>query len=389
MNESDTVNAGDFEEERGRLVESFYRRMMDEVVDYAIILLNTDGTIINWNRGAEKIKGYKDSEILGKNFRIFYLPDDRASKLPEKLINEAATTGRAVHEGWRIRKDGSRFWGSIAITALHDDENNVTGFVKVTRDLSERKLAEDVAKQFAVDLQARNEELEQFAYIASHDLQEPMRKIQTFIQLIDKNQDNPELIRNYLGKINVSAQRMASLIRAILNYSRLTNYQERFAQTDLNEVLEQVILDFEILINEKGAVIERQSLPVLEAIPLQINQLFSNLIGNSLKFSLNSPRLRISSRIVSPMEISNIAGSIQSSAYAELLFEDNGIGFDQQYVDQIFTMFRRLHSHQEYTGTGIGLALCKKIAENHHGFIQAMGKPGQGASFRVYLPLQQ
>jgi PAS domain S-box-containing protein len=370
----------------GNLTFNIYHKMMEEVQDYAIILLNKEGTIINWNQGAEKIKGYTEAEIIGKNFRIFYQQEDRNNKLPEKLIEEATINGRAVNEGWRIRKNGSRFWGSITITALHDDQDHIIGFVKVSRDLSERKLAEDMMRQYAADLEDRNRDLEQFAYIASHDLQEPMRKIQTFIQLIDKSFADPETTNKYLDKINSSAKRMASLINAILNYSRLSNYEEKYVNVDLNEVLKLVKTDFELLLKEKGAVIKSDKLPVIKCISLQINQLFLNLISNSLKFSSRSPEIQVSSRLLSPGEMSLVCGSNQKNSYHELIFEDHGIGFDQQYGDQIFTMFRRLHSNQDYPGSGIGLALCKKIAENHHGFIRACSEPGKGASFRVYLP---
>ncbi len=373
----------------GDLGVNIYHKMMEEIQDYAIILLNKEGTIISWNQGAEKIKGYKESEIIGKNFRIFYLRNDQENKLPEKLIKKAVDTGRAMHEGWRVRKDGTRFWGSITITALHDDQREIIGFVKVTRDLSEKKIAEERVKQYAADLEIRNRELEQFVYIASHDLQEPMRKIQTFIQLFEKSAGDPDMAKKYLDKINSSAQRMGTMIRAILNYSRLTSYEEEYAKTDLNEVLEQVKIDLELVLKEKSAEIFSDQLPVIKSISIQMHQLFSNLIGNSLKFSAGTPVIRISSRFLSPGE--SIAFDIpdQIIPFVELKFEDNGIGFEQQYVNQIFTMFRRLHTGQNYPGTGIGLALCKKIVENHHGFIKASSETENGAIFRVYLPVEQ
>src|SRR5690606_39065495 len=178
--------------------EERYHKMIDEVQDYAILLLDCDGFIQNWNKGAEKIKGYSEKEIIGKNFRIFYLEEDRKNNLPETLINQAFETGRAQHEGWRLRKDGSKFWGSIVITALHDDEDNIIGFSKVTRDLTERKLAEDQAKSYAMDIEFRNKQLEEYAYIASHDLQEPLRKIQVFSELLERNIDDADAAKRYL-----------------------------------------------------------------------------------------------------------------------------------------------------------------------------------------------
>jgi PAS domain S-box-containing protein len=250
-----TKNEGKILKEGRDFAQNLYNKIMEEVQDYAIILLDEQGTVIDWNLGAKKIKGYRTEEILGKNFSVFYLPEDRQDHLPEKLITEARTNGRASHEGWRQRKDGTRFWGSITITALHDENNSVTGFVKVTRDLSERKLAEDRVKQYAADLEARNRELEQFVYIASHDLQEPMRKIQTFIQMIDRNSGDPAATNKYLDKIDSAAKRMSALISAILNYSRLTNYEENYIKVDLNQVLDQVKTDYDLLLREKAAIV--------------------------------------------------------------------------------------------------------------------------------------
>jgi PAS domain S-box-containing protein len=377
---------GQMLKEGNSFTQNLYEKMMEEVQDYAIILLDEKGTIIDWNLGAEKIKGYTPGEVLGKNFSVFYLPEDREDHLPERLIGEARASGRASHEGWRQRKDGTRFWGSVTITALHDENNAITGFLKVTRDLSERKLAEDQIKQHAMDLEARNRELEQFVYIASHDLQEPMRKIQTFVQMIDRNSGDPAAANKYLDKINAAAKRMSALINAILNYSRLTNYEENYVAVDLNQVLEQVKTDYDLLLREKAAIVESDRLPVVHGLPLQLNQLFSNLMSNSLKFSGIPTRIRISCRLVPSEEMGTETGSLPRSFFHEVKFEDNGIGFDQVYADQIFTMFRRLHSHYEYPGTGIGLALCKKIVENHHGFIFASGRAGRGASFTIYLP---
>ena len=153
-----------------RKSEERYHKMIAEIEDYAIILLDTNGNIQNWNTGAEKIKGYKAEEIIGKNFRIFYLPQDRDNKLPEKLLERVIREGKSAYEGWRVRKDGSTFWGSIVVTALHDDNGEVIGLSKVTRDLTEKKKAEDKMREYLAELENRNSELEQFAYIASHDL---------------------------------------------------------------------------------------------------------------------------------------------------------------------------------------------------------------------------
>jgi len=186
-------------EDELRMSEERYHRMIAEVQDYAIILLDENGNIQNWNVGAEKIKGYKSEEIIGKHFSIFYPKKDQENNLPRKLLQVAREKGKAVHEGWRIRKDGSYFWGTIVITALHGEDNNVIGFSKVTRDLTEKKMAEEQLLAYTHELEIQNRELEQFAYVASHDLQEPLRKIQTFTELIQMNYDDEEFVKRCPG----------------------------------------------------------------------------------------------------------------------------------------------------------------------------------------------
>ncbi|GAB3898228.1 hypothetical protein GCM10028803_17350 [Larkinella knui] len=367
--------------------EERYHKMVNEVQDYAILLLDRDGTILNWNQGAERIKGYTGAEIIGKNFVIFYRPEDREKNLPGNLIREAFEKGRARHEGWRIRKDGSTFWGSIVITALHDQQGDIIGFSKVTRDLTEKKLAEDQLRQYAHELELQNKELEQFAYIASHDLQEPLRKIQTFSELLRENLDNAETADRYLSKIDTSAQRMSMLIKEVLKYSRLSKLSEEFVRVDLNEILSSVLVDFELLIEQKKAVVRTETLPVIDGIPLQLNQLFYNLLSNSLKFSEQSPHIQITSKILAGDELPTETGLKTSQTYAQLIFKDNGIGFDPQFARQIFTIFQRLNNRNRYSGTGIGLALCKKIVDNHQGAIYAESAANQGAAFFIYLPI--
>lgn len=367
--------------------EERYQRMTEEVQDYAILLLDKSGTILNWNKGAENIKGYKDYEIIGKNITTFYRPEDQQRKLPQQLIREAYETGRAMHEGYRVRKDGTVFWGSVTLTALHNKKNEVIGFSKVTRDLTERKNNEDKLYRYTAELEFQNKELEQFAYIASHDLQEPLRKIQMFTDMLEKNYQDPELASRYFGKINSSAARMTELIKAVLNYSRLSKDDQFVEKVDLNEILNHVLIDFELLIDEKQAVITSETMPKIKGITLQISQLFSNLIGNSLKFSEDKPLIQIRSRIVNYESIPFDTNLKPESNYVELIFQDQGIGFDQQYAAKIFTIFQRLHDRSSYSGTGIGLALCKRIVENHSGYINVKSNPGKGTAFYIYLPM--
>jgi signal transduction histidine kinase len=315
------------------------------------------------------------------------MEEDRRSLVPEKLLREALEKGRAVHEGWRLRKDGSRFWGSIVLTALHDEKNNITGFTKVTRDLTERRMAEEKMLAYTLELEAQNKELEQFAYVASHDLQEPLRKIRTFTELVQQNIHDKAFAEKYFTKINASAHRMSELIRSVLAYSKISKESEVVAPVDLNEVLKSVLSDFELLIEEKKASITYVSLPIVRGLSVQLGQLFSNLVSNALKFTTRPPAVRITSRRLSAGEV-NSNPFLLPGDYYEICVADNGIGFDQQYEKKIFNMFQRLHRKEQYAGTGIGLALCKKIAEIHNGSISASSIPGQGTNFCVVLPAE-
>ncbi|MBV9962728.1 MAG: PAS domain S-box protein [Parafilimonas sp.] len=373
-------------EDQLKMSEERYHRMIAEVQDYAIILLDENGFIQNWNVGAEKIKGYKAEEIIGKHFSIFYPKQDQEDKLPDQLLQRAREKGKALHEGWRIRKDGSRFWGTIVITALHGKDNTIIGFSKVTRDLTEKKLADEKLLSYTTELEIQNGELEQFAYVASHDLQEPLRKIQTFTELIRENYSDEQFVDRYFEKLNSSAKRMAMLVKSLLNYSRLSKDKSDKSQIDLNNILTETKQDFELLIEEKKAAIKSETLPTVYGNYIQLGQLFSNLISNALKFSNGNPLIEITASKVNRHDIQDVPALLINRHFYAITFKDNGIGFEQQYNKIIFSLFQRLHGKHEYNGTGIGLALCKKITENHNGFIKAEGEPGKGATFIVYLP---
>lgn len=375
--------------------EERYQRMIAEIQDYAIILLDRNGDVLNWNRGAQLIKGYAAEEIVGRNFRLFYPPDDRARNLPETLLTQAARQGKATHEGWRVRKDGTRFWGSIVITALHNNAGDVIGFSKVTRDLTERKNAEDLLRQNAAQLDLKNktlerlnEELSSFSYVASHDMKEPLRKILTFASRIESAAFDPDASREILEKIRASATTLQNLIDDLLSYSQVANDDRRFRKVDLNAVLEDVKSDLEVAIADKSAVIVADRLPVLSGVPHQLHQLFQNLISNALKFSRKEepPRVEIRcERIKGP----DLPGDMPegNNQYHHISIADNGIGFSQHEHDKIFEAFQRLNPKHAFSGSGIGLAIVKKIVENHNGIVNAEGTPGAGATFHVYLPV--
>lgn len=380
-----------------RQSEERYYRMVAEIEDYVIILLDVEGIIQNWNKGAEKIKGYATDEIVGKHFSIFYPEEDRKAGTPQKLLCEASRNGKALHEGWRVRKDGSAFWGSVVMTALHNDGGAIIGFTKVTRDLTDKKIAEEKLMQAAVKLQQKNKELERineelasFAYISSHDLQEPLRKIQTFSDRILEMEYNnlSEKGRDYFMRMLGGASRMQKLIRDILTYSRTTMYEKKLEATDLNHLLAHSASELEVMIAEKKATIESDTLPTIRVVPFQLQQLFNNLLSNALKFSKPDVPVHIVIRSET-LAAEGLPEPTTTSAaeYCHLSFADNGIGFEPEFERKIFEVFQRLHNRNEFEGTGIGLAICKKIAENHGGFMTADGRPGLGATFHVYLPI--
>jgi two-component system, chemotaxis family, CheB/CheR fusion protein len=241
------------------------------------------------------------------------------------------------------------------------------------------------------ELNYSNESLEQFAYIASHDLQEPLRKIRTFSTLLQDRFKEflPQGAQELITKITNSSDRMSTLIREVLDFSRILHSDLVFEKVSLNHTVSNIVSDFDLLIHEKNAQINYDKLPVIEAIPMQINQLFYNLISNSLKFSNKDllPVITISSRMLTDEELSNHATLDHDIPYCEISVKDNGIGFEQQYADQIFLIFHRLHGRNEFAGTGIGLALCKKIVVNHNGEIYAQSNEKDGALFRILLPL--
>ncbi len=375
--------------------EERYHKMTEMVEDYAILLLDKNGIIQNWNKGAEKIKGYKETEIVGKHFSVFYTSEDQDNGKPDRLISTALHEGKANDEGWRVRKDGKRFWGNIVITTLRDSNNEIFGFSKVTRDLTEKKEAERKFMEYAEHLQKKNieqeqvnKELESFSYIASHDLQEPLRKIKTFSSFIfTKEKDRlDEMSKDYFNRILSATDRMQRLIEDLLDFSKIGATAPIYQSTDLNTTLEEVKLDMSEYIREKNAAIVSSPLPELRVIPLQMLQLFSNIINNAIKYAQpgTPPLIKISADLVPSKNI--LPDSGKDICY-KISFTDNGIGFEQEYAEKIFELFQRLHGKKEYAGTGIGLSICKKIIQNHKGAIKATGELGKGASFNIYLPL--
>lgn len=296
----------------------------------------------------------------------------------------------------------------IFLSARAGDEARVDGLEDgaddyLVKPFSTKELLAKVKAQISVsrtlqqrtaDLKSANEELLRinkdlmdFTFITSHDLQEPLRKIQTFAHmLLDQHKDEYTDAEKYLEKVINSANRMSRLIADLLEYSKLNNRNFKLEPVDLGKVVNQVIDGFELVIQSTHAKIHVTGLPVLKAIPVQMNQLFYNLLGNSLKFSKQEPVIHITGGLLSPQQQANIEGLHSHLKYYEIRVKDNGIGFDQKYGEKIFTIFQRLVKAGEYEGTGIGLTICRRIVENHEGMISVLAETDHGSTFIVYLP---
>lgn len=368
-----------------RRSEELYQLLVSQVKEYALFMMDNNGNILTWNEGAERIKGYTAPEIIGKHFSVFYTAEDKTTQKHERELESAKVTGKYEEEGWRVRKDGSLFWANVVLTPIYKDE--LIGFAKITRDLTKRKELERLTQANLI-LESSNKELERFASIASHDLKEPLRKITMYsdIMLNDESHPLPQKYKDYLIKMVSSSKRMDRMIDDILKFSTLSVKQQfekcslKTIASDINELLEHTI-------TEKKGVIHYTDLPEAIIIPSQMQQLFQNLISNALKFSRKEvpPEIVIKHKFIKRENIHN-DDLWPADEYLQLSFTDNGIGFRQEYAEKIFTLFNRLNNTTAYEGTGMGLAICKKIAENHGGTIAASSEEGKGAEFTVLIP---
>ena len=329
-------------------------------------------------------------------------PDDLEKR--DQAHKESVKTGNLHYEARVIWKDKSIHWIKVKGRVLYDDDQTPVWLLGVIQDITEQKLfADELARkvtertmslqQSNERLERSNEELEQFAYITSHDLQEPLRKIQVFSNiLLDRSKDelNPRSIE-MLEKVSGSASRMSGLIRNLLDYSRIAQSEVLYEKTDLNLIVQNVLSDFELIVTQKKAVVNVDVLPLIEGVPLQMNQLFYNLIGNALKFSKKNiqPIIDIHYAVLTNEKKQRFPQLDPAKEYYEFIFRDNGIGFQQEYADKIFVIFQKLNAQSMFGGYGIGLAICRKIIENHHGIIYATGNINEGATFTIILPPQQ
>jgi len=380
--------------------EKFTRTILDLVPNIVYIYDIEKRTNVFVNKNILHIIGYSDSEVQEMGADVMGTlvhPDDLPKVLAHHENFRYDKTGdvREIEYRFRTKENEWTYQLSRETVFKRNKNGEVTQIIGVAVDITEIKKANENLKNYNESLTKKNEELERmntelgsFTYVASHDLQEPLRKIRTFTDLIFEKEVEllPETAKNYFIRISAAATRMQNLIEALLSYSR-TSTTDIFEPTDLNILLEEVKINLHDVIEEKNAVIESSSLPVIKIIPLQFHQLFLNIIGNAIKYSKHgvSPHIKIFSQKVCGSEI-NEPGIHEKIKYWKISIADNGIGFEQQYAHKIFELFQRLHGRSEFSGTGIGLAICKKIVQNHNGIIAATGKLGVGASFDIFIP---
>lgn len=332
--------------------------------------------------------GYEPEELIGCPAQDFCHHDDLEGL--QHAYDATLLSGAPVTFAHRFRhRDGVYGWIESTFRQMRDPvSGDIIEVQASVRDITERKRAEDELRSLAASLEASNRELDHFATVASHDLQEPLRKIQAFGDRLKSKYDGvlDERGQDYLERMESAASRMRALIDNLLALSRVTTKGQPFTPVDLEEVAWTVVSDLELLIGDNGGRVEIAQLPTVEADPLQMRQLIQNLIANSLKFSREgvAPLIKLYSEAVPPPD--DGGREVEST---RVFVEDNGIGFEEKYLDRIFTVFERLHGRSQYAGTGMGLAICKKIATHHGGDITARSAPGEGATFIVTLPLRR
>ncbi len=349
---------------------------------------------LEWTDGMFQLLEYGKDEVpeVSNDFFLEHILPEYIDSV-SKAVNEAVSKGTGFDEEFVIRtRKGNEKYVHSKGKALLDKEGKVQRIFGITRDVTLKKSFEKDLDRYIRELNRSNKELEEFAYVASHDMHEPLRKILTFSERLktkysDALGDDGKV---YLDRIGASAGNMRSLIDNLLEFSRVSRGTRSFEPCDLRKVVTDVLADQELRIEETATKITLDQLPVVEAVPSEMRQLFNNLISNALKFRNRDipPTISISSHKLTHQEKSGLPLPFNKPFY-RIEVTDNGIGFDAVYAEKIFEIFQRLHGKSEFSGSGIGLAICKKIVENHGGLIRATGMQGSGATFSVILPEKQ
>ncbi len=356
-----------------------------------IITINHQGVITEFNRAAEQTFGHQRDDVLGTKPSDVLFPPSKSEGHRNRIdryldVGEGSMLGRRT-EVTAVRRSGETFSAEIAMTISEERGAPVMTFF--VRDISQRKKAEQQRALYAAELERSNRELEQFAYVASHDLQEPLRKIRTFGDRLEMKCGEllDETGRHCVARMQDAAARMQRLIDGLLTLSRVTTHGQQFEPVDLEAVAREVIADLEVQIERVEGRVELGKLPTIQADSLQMQQLLQNLIANALKFRRieEPPIVKVHGRFQHGREGRRAGAEAEEKCL--LYVEDNGIGFEEKHTERIFDVFQRLHARDVYEGTGVGLAICRKIAERHGGTIHVSSTPGKGTTFEVVLPV--
>ena len=353
---------------------------------------DADGYVTYFTQGWYFYTSQSKEQAAGDGWMDVLFPEDKENLLQQ--WKSSLASGKPFQQAARYRNaKGEYRWHLARASAIQGIGKEILMWVGTCTDIHDQVLLteelEKKVKERTHSLEVINNELEQFTHVSSHDLQEPLRKIMTFSSMLKgtSRQLLDEQSNKYLDKISTTAERMSESLKDLLTYSRLKS-EDKFSSVSLNEVVSQVLVDLELLISQKNATIHVSELPVLNAIPVQMQQLFYNLVNNALKFSRpgTPPIIEISATNALQEEITMHPELVRFKEYYKITIKDNGIGFEQKYAEKIFTIFQRLHSKSAYEGTGIGLSLVKKVAINHRGVIYGVSEPDQGAAFHILLP---
>lgn len=363
--------------------EKRYKLISENSGDVIWILELESGKFSYVSPSVEKLRGYTPEEVMQQSLNEALTPESMkfiVENLPVRIqeVSRGNTSLRIMtNEVYQPHKDGSIVPTEVVTTMITDENGNVTEILGVTRNISQRKKDEEIRDELILELNKSNKDLEQFAYVASHDLKEPLRMISNYMQLLAKNYKGKidERADSYIGYAVDGAMRMNALINDLLIYSRVSSKAREFEPVDLSIIIEEVLRDLQLTIEENKAVVNYYDLPSVMADDMQIKQLFQNLIQNAVKFRNSSnPQINITSERKGKEWLIKVS--------------DNGIGMDPQFSERIFVIFQRLNEREKYPGTGIGLAICKKIVEHHGGRIWVESQPGQGSAFFFTLPAE-
>ncbi len=373
--------------------EQRFRLMVDNMRDHGVFFLDADGCITDWTDSAQRMDGFSPTEMLGRHYRLLFERSDEnnAHEQARDMLQLASSRGQHEVYGWHQRKDGSRYWAHALLIALRDDSGELRGFAKINRDMTDAKRLDDLMRNINGELEKRvtertaqllaaNKDLESFSYSVSHDLRSPLRHVASFVSLLQEHLGDrcDEVSTRYLGTIGNSARHMSQLIDGLLAFSHLGRAAVNIAPVDFALLVETVIA--QLAHDTKGRSIEwvlAPDLPVVQGDALLLREIWANLLGNAYKYTRPRERARI-----------EVGWGLDPVKGRTFYVRDNGVGFDTKYASKLFGVFQRLHRASEFEGTGIGLALTRRIVERHGGTVWAESHLGEGSVFSFSLPFE-